>query len=444
MPPKARATLRATVCTLALCTLACGPKAGEVDDAATDTEASTTGPTTTTAPSTLTGTAGADDSTGTDPTTPGVPNSNAIDILLVMDNSGSMGEEQGTLAANIQSLVEVLDAAGADWRLGVTTTDNGNPWCDGTQPEGGKLVATSCRSRTQDFVFQGAMMTDATQEACLDHCPEEWANIALGNGVPWIESAGGTTNLPAGLSPVQAMQCMLPQGINGCGFEQPLESLHKAIQRSATEGEASFGFLRPDASLGILIVTDEADCSNNTDHETIFLPDGNRVFWANPDEGAPTSAVCWNAGVACTGSGTYDECHSVDLDVNGNAVGPDDDDDDAALRPVARYIEQLQSLEDSKREINPGAEVLVMLIAGVGEEGSVTYADTQADPGFQTDFGIGPGCQSAAGRAVPPVRLRELGDALAIDGGQHRFSICSDNYDDALSAFGKRLVTLLP
>ena len=57
-----------------------------------------------------------------------------VDILFVIDNSGSMGEEQGTLAANFASFIEVLERpeVKANYRIGITTTDNGNPWCDGT------------------------------------------------------------------------------------------------------------------------------------------------------------------------------------------------------------------------------------------------------------------------------------------------------------------------
>ena len=50
-----------------------------------------------------------------------------VSILLVVDNSGSMGTAQAILTSRITDLVAPLDAAGIDWRLGVTTTDNGNP-----------------------------------------------------------------------------------------------------------------------------------------------------------------------------------------------------------------------------------------------------------------------------------------------------------------------------
>ena len=45
-----------------------------------------------------------------------------VDILWVMDNSGTMSEEQENLVANLSSFVDVLDGFGADWQAGVITT----------------------------------------------------------------------------------------------------------------------------------------------------------------------------------------------------------------------------------------------------------------------------------------------------------------------------------
>ena len=369
-----------------------------------------------------------------------------VDILFVLDNSGSMGEEQATLAANFASFIEVLEReeVAANYRIGVTTTDNGNPWCDGTGPEGGRLVASSCRSRTQDFVFNGAMMIDATDEACLSICPEEWTNIAIQPSAiegsadmaarPWIENIEGATNLPDGLDTITAFQCLGPQGISGCGFEEHLESMYKALTRAETDGEESQGFLRSNAILSVVVVTDEADCSINKAHETIFLPDGNRVFWSNPEDGAPTSAVCWNAGVDCDlAAGT---CVSANKDVDGNPAGSDDA---AVLRPMNRYIDRVQEIEDLKQDITPDQEVLVALIGGVDDTGNATYAASQIDPSFQIDFGIGPGCESAAGRAVPPVRLREFAEAFQVGDQQNMFSICNSDYSPALEAIAEAI-----
>src|SRR5687767_351818 len=60
-----------------------------------------------------------------------------VDILFVIDNSGSMAEEQALLSANFGAFISVLERedVGANYRIGVTTTDVGNPRCTNTTPE---------------------------------------------------------------------------------------------------------------------------------------------------------------------------------------------------------------------------------------------------------------------------------------------------------------------
>src|SRR4051812_14519560 len=48
---------------------------------------------------------------------------NKIDILWVVDNSGSMDSSQQNLAANIQSFVTQFNSRGYDYQMAVTTTD---------------------------------------------------------------------------------------------------------------------------------------------------------------------------------------------------------------------------------------------------------------------------------------------------------------------------------
>lgn len=47
----------------------------------------------------------------------------AVDFLWVIDNSGSMADEQGNVAATAQTFLETLVSSGVDWRLAVTTTE---------------------------------------------------------------------------------------------------------------------------------------------------------------------------------------------------------------------------------------------------------------------------------------------------------------------------------
>lgn len=345
-----------------------------------------------------------------------------VDIIFVVDNSSSMGEEQGALATAIEELIEVLDGATppVDYRIAVTTTDDGNPWCVSTEPEEGSFVSLSCLSRAPNFVFNGIETIDAFGIACSDACmlatldlPEPWVDV---------QNISGATNVP-GDEVVATLQCMLPQGIDGCGYEQPLESMRKAIVRSTTSGNDEFGFRRTGALLAVAIVTDEEDCSYNDNYESIFLPEGNRAFWSDPDAVTPTSAVCWNAGVSCSGT----DCVTADFDVNGNEIS---DPDAAVLWPMSRYVDLLES-EGS----------YVVALDGVSSDSSVTYQEA-ADPDFQRSYGIGPGCESSAGPAVPPVRIREV--VGTISGPLNEFSICAADFGPALTEFGNGILMRLP
>ncbi|NVB41524.1 VWA domain-containing protein [Pseudenhygromyxa sp. WMMC2535] len=373
-----------------------------------------------------------------------------VDVLFVIDNSGSMGEEQANLAANFGSFIEVLEAEDveANYRIGVTTSDNGNPWCAAgtTTPEAGKLVLSSCTTRLDEFLFGDSV--DVQDLACNDICnltadqleiqPTTTDEDANEIARPWLENIEGKTNIPEGTSTVEAFQCFGPQGVNGCGFESQLESMYLALIRATTQGEESYGFLRSSAILAIVHVTDEADCSYNKNWAEIFEQDGNRVFWSNPDESFPTSAVCWNAGVTCSGDPSgYDSCDATDKDVDGNAVATDQAADNAVLHPMSRYIGFVQGLEETKKELNPDQEVIVATIGGVANDGSVFYSDvTSTDPDFQTDFGIGPGCDADGTQAVPPVRLRDFTNAFTQD---NLFSVCNADYSPALEAIAERI-----
>ncbi len=56
---------------------------------------------------------------------------NTVDLLLVVDNSCSMVEEQANLAENFDSFITYFTEADVDWQLGVTTTDVAQPHFSG-------------------------------------------------------------------------------------------------------------------------------------------------------------------------------------------------------------------------------------------------------------------------------------------------------------------------
>lgn len=371
-----------------------------------------------------------------------------VSLLFVVDNTGSMASAQQTLAETAFDLVSQLDAAGISWRLGVTTTDDGgNPWCGSTTPEAGQLVHTACTQRLGDFEFSNTDSAAACTSVCSASGIPRLPSTTVSTGSsslerPWIESAGGQTNLD-GMSVNEALRCMLPQGTNGCGFEGQLESALLAVDRATTSGNPSFGFVDDQRLLVIVLVTDEADCSTNPEWTAIFEEDGGKTFWSDPELPFPTSAVCWNAGVACVGSpSNYDTCDPIDRQLDGSATS---NPDAAVLWPVERYVDNLGQ--------GAGA-VMTFGVVGVQSDGTPRWADT-GEAGFLDSFGIGPGCSASNPfedpfvdgdeflDAVPPARAWAVLNALGPADGQAAYSICGNAFDGAMAKIGVAIVSAM-
>ena len=378
-----------------------------------------------------------------------------VDILFVIDNSGSMAEEQARLARNFPAFIAALDGMRADYRIGVTTTDVAHPGCSsGATPEDGALVLRSCL----DAVAEGAFVFNKLDAAyaCTEQCklgPDELRqqpSVYDGELHPWLESIGGQANLAPGVAMADAFACFGPQGIDGCGYESPLEAMRLAITKA--RGPEGNGFMRDEALLSVVLVTDEADCSSNPAHKDIFTT--NTTF---QNDAAPqrTSATCWRAGTACTGAGPdFKECHAEDYGADGSPGA----DDDAVLHPVDRYIDFLAGLRGTSGEPTgqpagdggPAArDVLVSLITGVPvgyDRGDAEIEYHAAEPGSEQaiNFGIAPGCTNTEdgsnSTAVPPVREREVAEAFAgVDGARNLFSICQDDYSPALEQIARSI-----
>lgn len=407
---------------------------------------------------------------------------NKIDLLFVIDNSGTMAVEQANLAKNFPLLVQQLEAlkdssgadVNADVQIMVTTTDFGNPLCtpfepDDYDPSRGAPIFTPCTERLERFTGLGNS-PDVQPEVCTDVCPGGVAPdgdpfVAFSMDGDNIDDAVLPTDINGDMvedSPVaQALACIGPQGIDGCGYESPLENMLQALNPNATWNQGARPFLRPDALLAIAVITDEADCSvkdynimNDTAYQE-FDPDGGQTA---------TSAVCWNAGVTCSGpdaQGVYSDCQSLDNE---------------ALQPISRYTDYLiANLREGERK-----EVVMLGILGVpevtahnpvapfeptaGGVADLVYRNWQDGeyPGGdilpaefslgvdaadkQFDFGVGPGCTGGdaingfTGQAIPPVRIKEVCEALNIDNGQGGVdvrccieSICDDDFSPAIN-----------
>jgi len=396
-----------------------------------------------------------------------------IDLLFVIDNSGTMGEEQINLAVNFPLLIEQLenltDSSGmpvnADVQIMVTTTDFGNPLCTAFKPVGydpaqGAPLGSGCNSRIGEFTdFDGIDYS----EACTTLCP---ADVAPSDS--WVHVVGAEANVPMG-AVVEALQCLIPQGVVGCGFESPLENLIQALNPSASWNQEPSPFMRSGADLMIILLTDELDCS--VQDYSIMADEG--LMNINPNTGfpSPSSAICRNAGVSCDGpdaGGLFTNC--------GPTSG-------SGLHDIERYTAYLVDFLVEEQ----GKEVMMIALTGVPEVlshapqppfepevGGIDALLTREWIGFPYPAGdvipeewkqgldgadkiyafgdLAPGCTvpDAMGRfsqGLPPLRIQAVCQALDTQGSPHccMESICDTDYEGAMRCLrGMVEVSLAP
>jgi len=152
-----------------------------------------------------------------------------MDIVFVIDNSGSMGQEQDNLATNFPLFINVLDNFDneLDYRVGVTTTGKDYNYTM-TLPGIGSIPASTSGGDNGELLQR----CDMTRR--------------------WVE--------PGDPNVADTFACAAQVGTSGPADEMPLASLKLALDDRIADG-TNAGFLRDDALLAIVILTDEDDCS---------------------------------------------------------------------------------------------------------------------------------------------------------------------------------------
>jgi hypothetical protein len=192
--------------------------------------------------------AGSDPSNPEGPTTPPLPptyppppaqSCTQMDIVFVIDDSGSMAEEQSNLAQNFPRFAEVLEnhrtESGQllDYRVAITTTGRDVRY---RVP----FSSTPIQERGDNGAFR----------------------TRCGMTRPWIERGDG--NLAS------AFPCAAQVGTEGPSYEMPLLMTEWALKERVADGTQA-GFLRDDALLAVVMLTDEDDCSRADNDFTVPL-----------------------------------------------------------------------------------------------------------------------------------------------------------------------------
>ncbi|MEZ4403354.1 MAG: VWA domain-containing protein [Kofleriaceae bacterium] len=308
-----------------------------------------------------------------------------LDLVFVVDNSGSMGDEQASLTANFPAFIDVLNTISGglpNLRIGVISTNVGTRGvtiggCSTpTSPDGdgGRLLTNGCAGLTAPFL----------------------EDLGLADGTRQRNYTGQLTDV---------FTCMAQLGTAGCGFEQPLEAIYRALQPGTNPG-----FLRPDAYLGIVIISDEDDCSAASDE--LF---GDALASTTSPLGPRTSFRCFEHGVTCAG------------DPNPRAFGTKTG---CVPKVGGRYLEDVQRYVDYLRGLkaNP-AKVVVAGILGDVDVAKIAVVGPDADD--PTRPALYPSCSSPAGEAAPAIRTTTFLEQFP--GRTSVTTICDANLTGALT-----------
>ena len=209
-----------------------------------------------------------------------------IDILFVIDNSGSMGEEQNSLTTNLPEFMKVLnniEGGLPNVHIGVVSSNVGV----------GPFSINGCGGNGDNGALQ-----NTAHGACSPPSDRYISDVL---------PEGGTTrvkNYTGGLE--DTFTCIAKLGTLGCGFEQHLESMKRALDNSQP---ANAGFIRKDAFLAVIILADEDDCSAS--NPAVF-DTGNTALMGTL--GPLASFRCTEFGITCDEgnlartAGSYTNC----------------------------------------------------------------------------------------------------------------------------------------
>lgn len=209
-----------------------------------------------------------------------------IDILFVIDKSPTMADEQAGLTANFPRFMQLLSQVEGGLpsvHIGVISQDIG---------AGGLTVGGNCSGVGDD----GKLLATPRIPGCTP---------PTGNFISDLEdgSSGGRIKNYTG-SLEDTFSCIATLGPSGCGFEQHLGSLERAI-----ENPLNASFFRKDAFLAVIFISDEDDCTASNP----------RVYDPNPsftgELGPLADFRCFEWGWECdqgtlsrTAAGTYSNC----------------------------------------------------------------------------------------------------------------------------------------
>ncbi len=319
-----------------------------------------------------------------------------LDILFVIDDSPSTSDKQTVFAQNFPKFIAALDAF----------------------PGGRPNVHIGVVSSTVDIgtdMFGGCPSPDPQENGLLQNTPRvQGCNAPTDRYISDIQPAGGGAREVnyAGGDLAATFACIAQLGSGGCGFEHQLEGMKRSLDGTRPENA---GFIRPDAYLVIVFLTDEDDCSVQ-DKSLFALP----TSQVGPGDFRcqPLYAYKCDTPISPTMAGTYTNCSVL--------TG-------SYLYDPLSYASFLTTLKGDP------SKVVIAMLSGDPEKNIMTGEY------LSQSLALLPSCTAtingnpAAGR--PGIRLADFQSAF----GDHGLfsTICQSDYSNTLTKIGNLIIQIV-
>lgn len=314
--------------------------------------------------------------------------SDKLDLLFVIDNSGSMKDERSELTENFPRFIDILSNVKGglpSLHIGVVTSDMGR--------SGAPTPLLGCSERGDDGRLKKS-------SAASDDFIKDLRGDAPGQRI---------RNYTGDLKTVFTGVAQRPTD-NGCGFEAHLAAMKRALDPSVNPN-----FLRPDALLAVVIIADEDDCS--------VTPSGAAGFFAQDLEAA-SSFACFRSSTVCDGGvppdrvGVRQRCRPTEST--------------AVHASVAAMVEDLKRVKGEDK-------VIVAGIFGEGNPVEVVQVEATVRDTKITRPGLASVCQ-APSSAAPSPRLETFVTSFP----RHILtSICQQDLSEPIEQIGQSFAEFL-
>jgi hypothetical protein len=359
-------------------------------------------------------------------------NNRNVDLLFLIDNSSSMRLSQDNLLRNFPVLMTALrNQPGGlpNVHVAVISSDMGAG--DGSIAGCSADYMTGSPRGAGGASGDARLITPAGDEGIFQysaHAP--CASTGLEAGATFISDVDGVRNYTGNLEDV--FTCIAALGEQGCGFEHQFAAITRAlgVDSNGPAPSENQGFLRADAYLAIVLITNEDDCSATPG---VNLYDTTSNTNMASQLGPPSNFRCNEFGHLCNGRRPDRNAPNNDLGATVAYDGCASNETDHFLLGVRDTADRIRSLKADD------GQIMIAAITGPRAPYVVRWKepstpDTSCNANGQTCPWpvIQHSCVGAADGnfADPAVRIGDLVDQFS---NGRTLSICDDDYSPALA-----------